>query len=174
MAMNDPYNYSDNQGNFKYANARNDQMQNYQQKGKTMPAPSTATTPLAANQRNMQPHATVPLEGATVPMNQRNMQPQTQTPAPVAGTTTQQAPPASCMPTTLDCPYYTAGVLRRYIGELVRVEFLIGSTAPLVDRTGTLLEVGASYIIISPSDAPNNVEICDLYSIKFVNVIRLR
>ena len=171
MAMNDPYNYSDNQGSFKYG--RNDPTQNNQQQRRStspaaMPAPMSATSP--AYQRNMQPMA--PADSTTTaPRTQRNIQ--TQTPAPIAGMTTPAASPTSCMPTTLDCPYYTAGILRRFIGELVRVEFLIGSTAPMIDRTGTLLEVGASYIIIRPSDMPNNVEICDLYSIKFVNVIRL-
>ena len=50
-----------------------------------------------------------------------------------------------------------------------RVEFLIGTNGPLVDRIGTLLEVGASYIVLRLY-MTNDIIICDLYSIKFVTV----
>ena len=42
---------------------------------------------------------------------------------------------------------YTPAFLRENIGKLMRVEFLIG-TNNLVDRTGILLDVGASYILL--------------------------
>lgn len=72
-------------------------------------------------------------------------------------------------PQTVQNPYYTAGYLRKFIGRDVRVEFLIGTGGPLIDRIGKLLEVGASYIVIRPIRS-NDTLICDLYSIKFVTV----
>ena len=71
-------------------------------------------------------------------------------------------------PETLRNPTYTPGYLREQIGKLVRVEFLIG-TNNLTDRTGILVEVGASYIVLrSIQDA--NLLYCDIYSIKFVTI----
>lgn len=63
---------------------------------------------------------------------------------------------------------YTPGFLKRYIGRLVRAEFLVGTTY-LEDRTGILLEVGASYIVLR-SIQDNNLMYCDIYSIKFVTI----
>ncbi|PAB60628.1 hypothetical protein [Anaeromicrobium sediminis] len=65
---------------------------------------------------------------------------------------------------------YLQNVLNRYIGEQVRVEFLIG-TSIIVDKAGTLLEVGINYIILQPPET-DDLLICDLYSIKFVTVFR--
>lgn len=91
------------------------------------------------------------------------------TPAPSA----QQAVPSAAqqVPTTLESSYYTAGLLRQFIGQLMRVQFLIGTTGPLVDRVGTLVDVGANYIILQPT-ASDDLVIADLYSIKFVDVLR--
>ena len=50
-------------------------------------------------------------------------------------------------PETLTNTAYTPAFLKRYIGRLVRIEFLIGTTY-LEDRTGILLEVGASYVLL--------------------------
>lgn len=72
-------------------------------------------------------------------------------------------------PQSLQSPYYMAGKLTSYIGCDVRVEFLIGTGGALVDRIGTLLEVGASYIIIRPIRT-NDILVCDLFSVKFVTV----
>lgn len=71
-------------------------------------------------------------------------------------------------PEVLTNPVYTPAFLRRQIGKLVRVEFLIGSSF-LDDRTGILLEVGASYILLR-SIQGNNLLYCDIYSIKFVTI----
>jgi len=63
---------------------------------------------------------------------------------------------------------YTQAFLRTLIGRNVRVSFLIG-TSLLVDRVGTLLEVGISYIVLRQLDA--NIDVmADLYSIKFVDI----
>lgn len=71
------------------------------------------------------------------------------------------------MPTTpvLDIEY-TQGYLKTQIGKRVKVEFLIG-TNMLVDREGTLVDVGISYIIINEVET-DDLLLCDIYSIKFV------
>lgn len=63
---------------------------------------------------------------------------------------------------------YTQAYLRTIIGKHVRVSFLIGSM--LTDRTGTLLQVGISYIVLKQADTNINI-MCDLYSIKFVDIL---
>lgn len=78
-------------------------------------------------------------------------------------------PPGELPPTTLQNPIYTPGFLKTQIGKLMRVEFLMGS-GPLVDRTGTLLEVGASYILLRQVGT-DDVVMCDIYSIKFVTIL---
>ena len=79
--------------------------------------------------------------------------------------------PTMQAPQSVQNPYYFAGYLRKYIGRDVRVEFLIGTNGPLIDRTGTLLEVGASYIVLRLIRS-DDTQVCDLYSIKFVTVYR--
>ncbi|MDD3303355.1 MAG: hypothetical protein PHP54_00345 [Clostridia bacterium] len=74
------------------------------------------------------------------------------------------------MPETLKNPIYTPAFLRKHIGDLVKVEFLIG-TSLMEDRIGVLLEVGASYILLR-SIQDNNLLYCDIYSIKFVTLSR--
>ncbi len=72
-------------------------------------------------------------------------------------------------PTTVASPYFTAGFLKNFIGKNMRVEFLIGTSGALVDRTGVLMEVGASYIVIRPT-LTDDLLMCDLYSIRFVTI----
>lgn len=81
------------------------------------------------------------------------------------------APSLSATPESVQNPYFAAGYLRNYIGREVRVEFLIGSTGALSDRTGTLTEVGASYIVLRPVGT-DDLLMCDLFSIKFVTIFR--
>lgn len=79
-----------------------------------------------------------------------------------------QMPPsgcAGCVP-IIDDIQYTQGYLKTQIGKRVRIEFLIGTNS-LQDRTGTIQEVGISYIIISQEET-NTRLLCDIYSIKFV------
>lgn len=61
---------------------------------------------------------------------------------------------------------YTQGYLKSKIGKRVQIEFLIGTTM-LVDRGGTLVDVGISYVVIRET-ATGNLVMGDLYSIKFV------
>ena len=75
------------------------------------------------------------------------------------------------VPQTVQSPYYLAGFLNKNIGRMMRVEFLIGSSGPLVDRIGTLMEVGASYIVLKPIGS-NDMLVADLYSIKFATIYR--
>lgn len=80
----------------------------------------------------------------------------------------QPQPPsgcAGCVP-VIQGVEYTQGYLKTQIGKRVRIEFLIG-TSSLQDRTGTIEDVGISYIIISQEET-NTRLLCDIYSIKFV------
>lgn len=72
------------------------------------------------------------------------------------------------MPITTQSLQYINGFLRTQIGKKVTVDFLIG-TNTLVDRTGTLLGVGANYILINEVET-DDLLVCDFYSIKFVRV----
>ncbi len=81
-----------------------------------------------------------------------------------------QTPTGPETPVTVASPYYTAGFLRNFVGKNVRVEFLLGTTGTLSDRIGTLLEVGASYIVLQPL-LTDDLLMCDLYSIRFVTII---
>lgn len=71
-------------------------------------------------------------------------------------------------PEVLRNPIYTPGFLKSQIGKLMRVEFLIGTNS-LVDRTGVLEDVGASYIILRSIEG-NTRLFCDLYAIKFITI----
>lgn len=75
-------------------------------------------------------------------------------------------PPGEQAVTTITSINYIPGYLRTQIGRRVKVEFLIGTNL-LIDREGTLVAVGASYIIIQEAET-DDLLLCDLYSIKFV------
>ena len=66
---------------------------------------------------------------------------------------------------------YTPAFLRENIGKLMRVEFLIG-TNNLVDRTGILIDVGASYILLRALES-DVINYADIYSIKFITISNL-
>lgn len=72
-------------------------------------------------------------------------------------------------PLTLTSTEYLNGFLRTQIGRRVRVEFLIG-TGTLLDRTGTLVGVGANYINLKLI-ASDDVMTCDFFSIKFITFL---
>ena len=63
---------------------------------------------------------------------------------------------------------YTQGYLQSIIGKRVKVMFLLGTNI-IQDRDGTLVEVGISYIVLRETDT-NNLVLCDIYAIKFVNI----
>ena len=74
-------------------------------------------------------------------------------------------------PETLTNNIYTPAFLREQIGKLMRVEFLIG-TNNLVDRTGILIDVGASYILLRALES-DVITYADIYSIKFITISNL-
>mgnify|MGYP000849104908 CR=1 FL=1 len=80
--------------------------------------------------------------------------------------TTQIFPWNQPMPVTVESLQYMNGFMRTQIGRRVTVEFLIG-TNTLTDKTGTLLAVGANYILINPIET-DDILLCDFYSIKFM------
>jgi len=89
------------------------------------------------------------------PMPPMGMQPQPSSPAPVNG------PPVMG-------PNYIQGYLKQYIGEYVRIDFLVG-TGTFIDRDGILMEVGVDFVVMREVQTGNTL-IGDLYSIKFVTV----
>lgn len=95
-----------------------------------------------------------------------------QTTQPVAPAVSKPSLPSddeeAMLSPTLSNIGYTQAYLRSIIGKRVRVSFLIG-TSLLIDRVGTLTDVGISYIVLRQLDA-NITTMCDLYSIKFVDI----
>lgn len=76
-------------------------------------------------------------------------------------------PQMSQMEPSVFDPGFLQAYLRRNIGKRVRIEFLIGTNV-LTDRTGTIEEVGISYVVLR--DPGGNKLVCDLYSIKFITI----
>lgn len=99
----------------------------------------------------------------TAPLMQQGMRQQTMAPsqdlAPIM-------PWNQPIPVTTESLMYMNGFMRTQIGRRVTVEFLIG-TNTLVDKTGTLLAVGANYILINEIES-DDILLCDFYSIKFM------
>ena len=81
--------------------------------------------------------------------------------APVSPSAVSAAP-------VLQNPGYTQAFLKTQIGKRVRIDFLIG-TNTLIDRGGTLEEVGISYVVLRDNETNDKV-LGDLYSIKFVTI----
>jgi tetrahydromethanopterin S-methyltransferase subunit F len=77
-------------------------------------------------------------------------------------------PDTSEMEPTINDINYTQGYLRTLIGKRVRITFLIG-TGILTDRVGFIESVGVSYIIIRQEGTTVRI-LCDIYSIKFVDI----
>ena len=99
------------------------------------------------------------------------VRPPVQTQPPVAHPQTTQ----SNFETAPDSPTlvgtdYTQGYLRTQIGKRMRVTFLLGTNL-IQDRVGVLEQVGISFITLKEDDTGNLV-MCDIYSIKFVNIFK--
>lgn len=90
-------------------------------------------------------------------------------PSPMSVTAAIPSVQGEQAPQTLQSVLYIPGYLRTQIGKQMRVEFLIGTNGPLVDRIGTLIGVGASYILLRPIGS-DDILLCDIYSIKFVTI----
>ena len=94
----------------------------------------------------------------------------TATPLLPSSTGFPATPISELPPTTVQSTMYIPGFLRTQIGKKMRVEFQFGG-GPLVDRTGTLVAVGASYILLRLLDDSGNTVLCDIYSIKFITIL---
>ncbi|MDF2882291.1 MAG: hypothetical protein K0R54_2848 [Clostridiaceae bacterium] len=111
------------------------------------------------------PGGVMPPSGPMMPGTSQMPVPGVQQPATPSPENFEVAPGS---PTQLDTQY-TQGYLKTQIGKKVNVTFLIG-TNQTQDRNGILEAVGISYLIIR--DPETRVKIlCDLYSVKFVNII---
>ena len=71
-------------------------------------------------------------------------------------------------PEILTNSIYTPAFLRTQIGKLMRLEFLIRRNN-MVERIGTLEDVGASYILLRSLES-DSITYCDIYSIKFITI----
>lgn len=65
-------------------------------------------------------------------------------------------------------PAYLQEYLKTMIGRFMRVDFLIGSDTS-VTKEGILKEVGTDYIVLEMLQS-NDMLVCDLYSVKFVEI----
>ncbi|HGG0417257.1 alginate lyase [Clostridium botulinum] len=101
----------------------------------------------------------VPNQTQDIPMPNSNIQTQD---IPMPNSNIQTPPPIQ------DDILYNQGFLKTQIGKRVKIEFLIG-TNMLIDREGTLVGVGISYILIDEVDT-NDLIMADMYSIKFVRI----
>lgn len=88
-------------------------------------------------------------------------------PSPVSGTggPSLQFEPGPSVQTDIN---YTQGYLQTKIGRYVKIDFLIGTNL-FIDREGILEKVGISYVVIRESGTGNEL-MCDIYSIKFVEI----
>lgn len=122
------------------------------------------------------------MPGVMPSMPYPDIPPQTQTPHGMAPTQGFPYGQPSSVPVTTEPPdfeyepgapveqdvNYTQGYLREQIGKYVKIEFLIG-TNMIVDREGTLVDVGISYVILREPET-DDLLLCDIYSIKFVRI----
>jgi hypothetical protein len=115
----------------------------------------------------MKPH-TMQNPSTMSPSMSPMMTPSPSTTQPPSGMPLPTMDEQSMQSPTLTNINFTQAYLRTLIGRNVRVSFLIG-TSLLVDRVGTLMEVGISYIVLKQLDA-NISTMADLYSIKFVDI----
>lgn len=80
----------------------------------------------------------------------------------------QLMPTASQMPEKLSNSAFFPAYLRNHIGKLIKVESLIGNC--LESRIGTLIQVGADYIVIKLYQSCSTM-VCDGASIKYITII---
>lgn len=167
--------------NYPYDYNRQQPMDNIQNIGYQMPLwDQTGQQPMFGQMPTMpvQPMQPIqPMMPMGAPMGMGTATGATLTGVPVPGTTSGTMPTTiASIPLALDNQgmdpvmdtEYTQGWLRTQIGKRVKIEFLIG-TNMLIDREGTLLDVGISYVIINEVET-DDLLLCDIYSIKFVRI----
>lgn len=94
----------------------------------------------------------------------------TNTASPVADVAPAQTLNVSTSPRAAD-PAYLQGYLQQHIGKYVQIYFMIG-TQQNAQRDGILNELGSNFLVIREVGS-NRLIVCDLYSVKFVNVYDL-
>ena len=98
---------------------------------------------------------------------------QVQTPSAAApnmsGTSPSSALNIPGPPPTFDINYIP-GYLASNIGKNVRAEFIIGTTQ-YADKQGVLSAVGVNYFVLHDVNSRTDI-MCDLYSVKFVTILR--
>ena len=72
-------------------------------------------------------------------------------------------------PKNLNNSLYLQEYLKTIIGRFVKADFLIGNDN-LISKEGILKEVGIDYIILEMIQS-NDLLSCDIYSMKFVQII---
>lgn len=77
--------------------------------------------------------------------------------------------PAWVIPKDSDNSNYLQDYLKSIIGRFVNVDFLIGNDS-LISKEGILKEVGTDYIVLEMVQS-NELLLCDIYSVKFVQII---
>lgn len=146
-------------------------MPNLQNKNAMMPKMNTYMTPCQQCGANTVTQFTPAVPSQTQMPTGIPTGPMYSSPIPVQQSASTPAPPVAAseigtVPQTVMDIQFTQGYLKTQIGRHVKVEFLIG-TSMLVDREGTLVDVGTSFIIIRETET-DDLLLCDMYSIKFV------
>lgn len=75
------------------------------------------------------------------------------------------------MPLSLANKDYFNGKLREYIGDVVRVEYTLGTASLVFDRIGQLVGVGENFLVLKDSLINEDV-VMDSLSVKFVTVLK--
>ncbi|MGI6706593.1 MAG: hypothetical protein ACOX6S_10260 [Clostridia bacterium] len=104
--------------------------------------------------------------GVTPPVQPPVISPVTGRPLPTGTGTIPPGVPYQEGGTTVMDPGYIQAYLARNIGRYAKIEFILG-TNMLVDREGTIIEVGTNYVVLQEPQT-DDLLMCDLYSIKFV------
>lgn len=72
-------------------------------------------------------------------------------------------------PKESDNSQYLQEYLKSMIARFVKIDFLLGNDV-IISKEGILKEVGTDYIVLEMIQS-NDLLVCDIYSIKFVQII---
>ena len=139
-------------------------------KSMTVPMPGARNDPASAGPGQGAGFMGIPQQMAGLPTSMQQPVLQTSPAQPATPATTGQLMPITDLtqpaPITAESMEFLNGFLRTQIGREVLVQFLIG-TNTFTDRTGTLVGVGANYILLRPANS-DDIIACDFFSIKFI------
>ncbi len=144
------------------------------------PNTGAETFPNAGKEQSRPPSRTAYTAPPSVPVS-RSTQPDPPAQRPMAEMGMQPADTARRDPTvgfiqTVEGPPlvtergYIPHFLAENIGQLVRAEFFIGN-GQYLDKVGRIFEVGINYFVLDDINF-NQLVMCDLYSVKFVTILR--